>query len=219
MSGQMWKKAATLIIAAKNSFPNAKVVPCDYKILFLKRSKSAQVMPGAHVFPGGMIEEADASQEWIQLYTDCGYQNKHFAIFNQEQNLASLSKEISLRISAIRETFEESSVLLCKPKMLEPRISKWGTFLAGEEIPNWQERVHQNAGQFIEMCRELQCCPDIWSLQKWSSWLTPTNRAQRFEAIFFIVTLDSMPPTHPDNKEITQLEVIGYLRWMRLRWS
>lgn len=203
----MWKKAATLIIAAKNSFPSANVA-CNYKILFLKRTKSAKVMPGAHVFPGGMIEGADASPQWIHLYNECGFHDEHFVVFNQAANQQSLSKEISLRISAIRETFEESSVLLCKPKMSELRISKWGTFFGGEQIQNWQEKIHQDAGRFIEMCRELQCCPDIWSLQKWSSWLTPTNRPLRFDAVFFIVTLDSIPPTHADNKEITQLEVI-----------
>lgn len=93
----------------------------DYDLLFLKRHCKAN-FAGAYVFPGGMIEAADADLKWRKLYKNYGYDENSFKslvpnsknrpkIFQSIEN--ELNREISLHISAIRETFEESGVLLC----------------------------------------------------------------------------------------------------------
>ena len=74
------------------------------------------------MFPGGLIESADADLKWKNLFKHHGYNENNFQslfpkskgrplIFRSKKN--ELPREISLRISAIRETFEESGILIC----------------------------------------------------------------------------------------------------------
>lgn len=94
----------------------------DYNLLFLKRHKNAN-FAGTYVFPGGLIEKADADLRWKNLFKAHGCNEDSFTylfpnanhrpdIFHGQKN--ELPREISLRISAIRETFEECGILLCK---------------------------------------------------------------------------------------------------------
>lgn len=75
------------------------------------------------MFPGGLIESSDADLKWLKLFQEQGYTDDNFKplypnsvnrpeIFISKGN--EISREISLRISAIRETFEECGILFCK---------------------------------------------------------------------------------------------------------
>lgn len=82
-------------------------------------------MPGMYVFPGGTIDAADSTLKWREIFAAFGVNNNSFAslvpkiaeqpeIYRSRQD--ELPREISLRITAIRETFEESGVLMCRHK-------------------------------------------------------------------------------------------------------
>lgn len=73
---------------------------------------------------------------------------------------------------------------------------------------DWQKKVHANAAEFYEMCESLQCYPDLWSLHAWSNWLTPVFLGgKRFNSIFFIACLQSIPDAQFDPKEMEALIV------------
>ncbi|KAL1457201.1 hypothetical protein WDU94_001857 [Cyamophila willieti] len=144
-----WKEASTVIIAAKNKTNE------QYQILSLQRSEKSSFLPNVHVFPGGLVDEADSSVEWLKVFKlnfhnlvnleriefsmsnpihhnaniyKLKYQNhtdnqnfvnlrelyqKPISQWSMENKV--LPKCVSLRITAIRETFEECGILLCKP--------------------------------------------------------------------------------------------------------
>ncbi|KAI5734059.1 hypothetical protein M8J77_001934 [Diaphorina citri] len=144
-----WKEASTVIIAAKSKTSE------QFQILSLQRSEKSSFLPNVHVFPGGLVDEADSSTEWLKVFKfnfhnlvnleriefnlanplrqnsnvyKLMYQNHtdsqnfvNLTDLNQrplsQLNLQNkvLPKFISLRITAIRETFEECGILLCKP--------------------------------------------------------------------------------------------------------
>jgi len=192
----------------------------NFKVLALRRSSKNSFFPDTYVFPGGSTDAADSSQEWLDLYDQYGLGKYVFEIptslprqyskinMFEGQREDEILKSISLRITGIRETFEESGVLLCKSKRAHAsQPSRWASYLTGHEIKTWQRKVQEDANEFISLCRHFECYPDIWSLQEWSNWLTPSDYTKRFNAIFFLTTLDQMPIAVSSSNEINELKV------------
>ncbi|GAB6030507.1 hypothetical protein CHUAL_007369 [Chamberlinius hualienensis] len=102
-----------------------------------------------------------------------------------------LSPEIALKVTAIRETFEESGILIARPNK-EPIDSPPVPQIV-KNSSEWQERIQQDANEMIKLCEEMDCSPDVWALQPWSNWLTPTYLKPRFDSIFYFCSLDETP--------------------------
>lgn len=116
-----WRESASLILAAKTHFISAKKTDdYNYNLLLIQRSMGSGFMPSTYVFPGGTLSPPDSSKEWVKLYKNSSNSDGHNA-------LPSLLTE---RIAAIRETFEECGILLCKPAQDMKKIpSNWATFI------------------------------------------------------------------------------------------
>ncbi len=71
--------------------------PAGLKVLMTRRSLTASFAPGAFVFPGGGIDEADAQ------YSDC-----------KRVRASQSARQVTDASAAIRETFEELGVLLAR---------------------------------------------------------------------------------------------------------
>lgn len=211
----------------------------DYDVLMLKRSSKSGFMPNAYVFPGGLIDSSDFSSEWLDIFQQFA-NTPNFGLRSVKQRLETrppifatdrlklgspIPGEVAFRICALRETFEESGVLLVvsQPEMsrlsksvedmsafhqvLDNRVNK----LCIAELSRWRTRVIENPSNFIRMCKELQVLPNIWALHEWSNWLTPVGRygMSRFDTAFFICCLPEIPQTRQDEKEIVKFQVIN----------
>ena len=71
----------------------------------------------------------------------------------------SLPAHIGFRICAIRETFEESGVLLVKPlkdnSHAESSADIGQKVLNDEEVKSWRGKIHSNSSMFIQLCRQV----------------------------------------------------------------
>lgn len=132
---------------------------------------SSSTKPGNYVFPGGMIDNADYDGHWMDLY------HKAFKAFSCDftslsdikgprppifkKSHTSVPSEVAFRICAIRETFEESGVLLLKKlpgsRAGQPQVPSGCVSveenLSTQEISQWRTDVHKNPTRFIELCR------------------------------------------------------------------
>lgn len=88
--------------------------------------------------------------------------------------------EVTSRITAIRETFEELGILLCKTRDNFAQRSLSSHNLHNFDVKFWQKEVHNNSLKFLELCKSLNVAPDLWGLHKWSAWLTPTAFQRRW---------------------------------------
>lgn len=251
MAGAMkyWRESASLMLASKRVAGAAsaikpkkdrnfkKLFPVkesklkeDNKLnlLFVKRSTESKYMPNVHVFPGGMIDDHDFSQDWLELFrfntpTELmdllSYGKVGSPIYSRERDaeFSTVPAEIGLRITAIRETFEESGVLLARSC---EDLEQNGTHELGKPSPGnifnnnvsegdlqkWREKVNGNSSEFLNMCKEFEAIPDIWSLYEWSNWLTPllTTRTHRFDTAFFVSCIDEGPLIVPSIGETDQ---------------
>ncbi|XP_078700939.1 acyl-coenzyme A diphosphatase NUDT19-like [Branchiostoma floridae x Branchiostoma belcheri] len=237
-----WVEAATVILAAgvrKGSLPGLGIVRTaavssppgpglfDYRVLMLQRSGRSGFAPNAKVFPGGVVDASDFDDEWLDVFKTAGHvdleklsrvHEGRSPMFTSPRDSA-VPNEVGYRICAIRETFEESGVLLARPWRASGRAgwplpaadggrSRWP--LPAAELVRWRKRVDGDAREFLQLCNTHRCVPDVWSLHEWSNWLTPVvpsrpNR-RRYDTAFFICCLDHIPPAARDDREIIKAQ-------------
>lgn len=200
----------------------------DFEVLMLKRSAKSKFMPNVYVFPGGVADDSDFSAQWLSVFNKLGQNvckrifedvtvdpSKAAPMFTRERSPAytAIPSEVAFRICAIRETFEESGVLLAQPanqsiassiysqnRVLSPALLHEDVNV----INNWRQRVNKDPTEFLKMCLELDVVPEVWSLYEWSNWLTPTVRheqGRRFDTAFYVCCVDHKPTAAVDSAE------------------
>ncbi|CAG4977473.1 unnamed protein product [Parnassius apollo] len=219
---EKWRDSATLILATKgnqNITPcNADTDNCNYDILLQTRTHNAS-FPNSVVFPGGVCEAADEDERWLKLLSTFGFIRNDFESLH---NIGSpvtplfqnnpIQRHIALRITAIRETFEELGLLICSSEHKNKRSNVWANLISNPDLKYWQERVSNNPADLLVLCKEYNCYPDIWSLHYWSNWLTPTNLPKRFDTAFFLAALESKPLHVKNNVEVVNVKWLNPLQ-------
>lgn len=222
-----WRRAATVVLAADwtHPIPTAPSLPPPaegFRLLLLQRSRQQGFLPGAHVFPGGVLDAADRSADWLHLFAPhhgpprfglsrAPPSHTTFPVLpaaeagSAVQLGAALPDDVALRICALRETFEEAGVLLLRPRASQTVVPELSCALpASESLATWRARVRRDPSQFLHLCEHLDCIPDIWALHDWSAWLTPFRQrgGRRFETYFFLCCLREPPLVHLDMAEV-----------------
>ncbi len=134
--------------------PSASIIVLrdePFEVLMLRRHEKSSFVPNAWVFPGGIAEESDA-----ELARVVG-----------EGTLLD-----TMRVTAARETFEETGVWLGAP--LSDPERKRRALLAGEII-------------FRELVDEAPL--DLSQLVWTSRWITPAGVPKRFDTWFFLASV------------------------------
>lgn len=215
MSGpSSWRRAATVILAAGWAHSS----PAGFRLLLLQRAQNQRFLPGAHVFPGGVLDAADRSLDWVSVFAP-RYTPPRFGLgpepprqapfpglFHGDADPAALPDDVALRICAIREAFEESGVLLLRPRDSTPASQEPSVALSPPAgLADWRSRVRKDPRCFLQLCAHLDCTPDIWALHDWGGWLTPYGPSRRFDTTFLLCCLRETPRVEPD-----LAEVVGY---------
>ena len=84
-----------------------------------------------------------------------------------------MPNEIALRITALRETFEEAGCLFARHKDNGEIFDQ--NSMSGHVMSDLRALVQGDPQRFIEVFKELNCYPDVVSLVEWSDWLTPSE--------------------------------------------
>lgn len=128
--------------------------------------------------------------------------------FVSDNECGSIPKDLSLRVTAIRETFEECGILLCKKKYnCTYETNAMTNHLEIDRINMWRKLVQKNACNFISLCQQNSCYPDVGALYLWSNWLSPPMLKTKFDTKFFIAFIESRVDASPDGIETSQISV------------
>lgn len=146
------------------------------QVYMLRRRSSMAFAPGAYVFPGGSVDPSDGDAGVAWAGPDAGEWGR---LLDAPATLAR-----TLVCAAVRETFEESGVLLAGPA----RHIALGT-TGGE---SWEaDRRDLLAGSLsladLLRRRDLVLRSDL--LRPWSRWITPVTEARRYDTRFFVAAL------------------------------
>jgi 8-oxo-dGTP pyrophosphatase MutT (NUDIX family) len=107
---------------------------------------------GMTVFPGGRVEESDATLPWV----------------------APAPAEAALVGAAVRETFEETGVLLG---------------VSGLDLGSARADVEAGRVDFASLLRSHGAAIDASGLHSWSRWVTPDGEPRRYDTRFFVAAL------------------------------
>ncbi|XP_035905058.1 nucleoside diphosphate-linked moiety X motif 19-like [Anopheles stephensi] len=207
-----WRDSASVIVVARNRNNELDEHGYNYKVLVFKRTEKTSFLPNHIVFPGGSFDAQDDSLDWLKLFakqsippealeTVSAISGPRPYIFcTTEDDL--LDRNISMRLCALRECFEELGVLLVTNKGPPDGYS---AARHAFDVRTWQTDVHDGRKQFRELYEQLQEAPDLWSLYEWSTWITPTHFGRkRFETAFFLAALNEIPPVFPEKHEVDE---------------
>ncbi|CAF0874466.1 unnamed protein product [Adineta steineri] len=186
-----WRQSASLMLHANKQIKinNGKSL-FDYSTLFLKRSPKMRFAPNASTFPGGKLDPCDLSLEWPEYLSSLSNIDR----FSKQK--ADIYKDIDhpypglvFRLCAIRETFEETGLLLAKTRTSSN--SQYSTIfnLSDNIMHEWRDKIRNDASQFIAMCKEIQVEPDVHSLYEWNQFLAAAIAKVRFDTIFYTAIL------------------------------
>ncbi|KAH8255319.1 hypothetical protein KR038_000918 [Drosophila bunnanda] len=214
MSKQVLPKirlSSCLILLARNQAAKSKSF--DYNALLLTRTPKSTFMPESSVFPGGVCDGTDSSPSWLEhfqrseislakLQELSNVKGPRPEIFKSKEEKEGIDPSLSLRLTAIRETFEELGILLCRDRKSLTSTSGFGQFHEQFDRAHWQHIVHNDPSKFLTLCRELEVLPDVWSLHEWSVWRTPSTFKKRFETAFFMAALEQEPSVHIEPNEV-----------------
>jgi 8-oxo-dGTP pyrophosphatase MutT (NUDIX family) len=163
------------------------------EVLLLQRPAEDRVLAGAHVFPGGKVD-ADDSLDELLARVDASPQTLHARLGEPDLDARDAA---ALFVAAIRETFEETGVLLAR-----------GTSQAMSERARAMRREGQDFGQVL---RALDVRLDPSVMQPWSRWVTPkvaSAMRKRFDTRFFVAGLPAGQTVEHDPREAVAASLV-----------
>lgn len=160
------------------------------------RPVEAEFVPRAQVFPGGRIDEADADPVWARL---CDLDSEDAARIAEEGDDGEMPSALAFRVGAIREVFEETTVLLG---------------VQGDDFPDrlWavaaRARVHGSGEAFAAVIEAggLRLRPG--AMTYFARWVTPESLPKRYDTRFYAAAMPAGQEAVAAPGEVESLEWI-----------
>ena len=146
------------------------------EVYMLRRKRTMAFAPGAFVFPGGSVDPRDADEQVAWAGPGAAEWGR---VFDAPPSLA-----MALVCAAVRETFEESGVLLAGESA--------DSVVADTTSDEWEADRQALLDRSVSLAellarRGLVLRADL--LRPWSRWITPVIEPRRFDTRFFAAAL------------------------------
>lgn len=179
------RDASTVVIVNEDSG--------DTEILMMKRPGTMKFAAGAYVFPGGRVDEADSDPR-------IGWHGTSPEEFGAKLG-ASPGAARALVVAAVRETYEESGILLAGTPDGEPVIP------SGPEWDAACAAVRAGELSFPDLlaARGLVILAD--RIVPWARWITPVVEPRRYDTRFFAAVV---PPGQTVDGHLAEADKIAW---------
>jgi 8-oxo-dGTP pyrophosphatase MutT (NUDIX family) len=177
------KEAATVIIMR----PEAGAGDGPFEVLMVHRHPDSAFVPECYVFPGGCIDEEDCAPELLPY---CRGRDRETAL-RILGDMPNAELACGAWVAAVRETFEETGILLAHtPVPQDRRAFLRRRLLAGEK-------------NFNELVREERLVLACDRLEYFAHWITPEFLPLRYDVRFFVTRAPEDQSACPDGVELT----------------
>ena len=162
------------------------------QVLMVKRHYEIDFASGALVFPGGKAHDEDAVSAWAD-WTDGDF----------------TGEEQAARVSAIREAYEESGILLARPRLKRGA----GATLVGHEtasaVAPMRSAVDRREASFLALMQEHDLVLALDALVHFGHWITPTMMPKRFDTHFYLAATPPGQIAEQAGRETTEAVWLG----------
>jgi 8-oxo-dGTP pyrophosphatase MutT (NUDIX family) len=175
------RPASTILLLRDSAVTKGEV-----EVFMMVRHYEIDFNSGALVFPGGSVDKGD--QEIIA----------NSALYSDSEGLDAAA--LSFRIAAIRETFEESGILLARPRGSKALVDA----KRASEI----EKAHRadlcdGKTTFLQVLTDNALLLALDELVPYAHWITPEGMPKRFDTWFFLAAAPPEQVGAHDGKEST----------------
>jgi 8-oxo-dGTP pyrophosphatase MutT (NUDIX family) len=156
----------------------------EMEVFMMVRHDQIDFASGALVFPGGSVDASD--RELIarpELFSSGGLTDP---------------TALGLRVAAIRETFEESGILLARPAGSNELVS---ATRASEVEAAHREALCEGKIKFVDILSEAKLVLALDLLVPFAHWITPVGLPKRFDTHFFVAIAPADQVGAHDGKE------------------
>ena len=161
------REAVTVVLVRDGVRP----APGELEVFFMRRAATMSFAAGMPVFPGGRVDERDnEAVRWV------GLDPQEWAL--RLDTSPTFARAIVC--AAVRETFEESGVLLAGPD------HETVADCSGPEWASARERLERHEISLSELLSEHGLAVRTDLLTPWSQWLTPEFEPRRFRTRFLL---------------------------------
>ncbi|GIU66846.1 NUDIX hydrolase [Candidatus Phycosocius spiralis] len=153
------------------------------EVLMVERHANIGFAGGALVWPGGKVEVADFEEGWL----------------DHADGLDGLSPdERAARIAAIRETFEETGVLLAHldGALIGPKV---------QDLKLMRHKIDRDASLFLPLVRDQGLRLTGNNLTPFARWIPPPALHKRFDTRFYLARVPADQIGCQDGTEAVEL--------------
>jgi 8-oxo-dGTP pyrophosphatase MutT (NUDIX family) len=158
----------------------------EIEVFMMVRHYEIDFNSGALVFPGGSVDKGD--KEIIE----------NPALYSGGEGLDEGA--LSFRIAAIRETFEESGILLARPRETKALVD---AKRAGEIEAARRASLCEGKTTFVKVLTDNGLLLALDELVPYAHWITPEGMPKRFDTWFFLAAAPPEQLGAHDGKEST----------------
>ena len=139
----------------------------------VRRHDTIAFMGGAHVFPGGKVDDTDRAADTA---AHCDGLDKAVA----RMPAVERSTAIAYHVAAVRELFEEAGVLLARD------VNGGMVSVADEQLDLHRHRLIEGTTTLAAMAASERVRLALDELELFAHWVTPDGEPRRFDTRFFL---------------------------------
>jgi len=170
-----------------------------FEIFLMRRHKKQAFMGGAFVFPGGRLDESDCDPVLASFAQGLSAEDASYKL--NEPDIPQ-NKALGLFFTAVRETFEESRVLLAAS------ASEGATGFINKKnldrFESYRKKIHEGEMSLAQLAGTENINFKLDLLMPYSRWITPEIESKRFDTRFLLARMPIEQHTIHDSIEMTE---------------
>ena len=173
------------------------------EVLLLRRNRRAGFVPGAFVFPGGRVDDADAAPDALSRIDGLTTERAEDRLDLRE----GAPPAVAYYVAALREAFEETGILVgaAGPPPAAGRSA----------LARAREDLLENRITFAQALERLGTRVAGDALEYLAHWITPEREPRRYDTRFFAARVHAAAEAVIDPREMTEALWVAPARGVR----